>query len=36
MESNGILFCKECKNCLRPKNKINSKTGKKTAMKLYE
>ena len=27
MESHGILFCKECKNCLRPKNKI-TKSGK--------
>lgn len=27
MESHGILFCKECKNCLRPKNKT-TKSGK--------
>ena len=27
MESHGILFCKECKNCLRPKNKV-SKSGR--------
>ena len=27
MESHGILFCKECKNCLRPTNKT-TKSGK--------
>lgn len=27
MESHGILFCKECKNCLVPKNKVG-KSGK--------